>query len=713
MTLDLNTLMAPASLVVVGASPRENSAGATVLRSFEAIGYPGEVFLVNPRYDKIAGRTCYPSVSDLPTIPDAAFIGLPAEAAEKAFQEIAELGIRAAYLNASGFADGAEAGRELQDSITATAKQSGITVCGPNNTGLINFHDRVAAWTGPVTSASTGGLAIIAQSGSACGVLTDGLGHLGLAYAITCGNEAVVSAADYLAHVVEDQRVSIVVLFLETIRNPEGFRVAAERASALGKRVLVLKVGRSDSGVAAVSAHTGGLAGDDRAYTAYFGSLGIVQVADFDELIETAKLFHVYPNPPASRHVVAMTLSGGEAALAADLAQDLGVSMPPFAEKTRQEISRLLPEFSRADRNPLDAFGLGWDFEVFKAMIDVLVADPDIGVIVPAIDAPSTGGGDADWACEMAEYFGLVAQNTDHRFVISSNAGEGGVHSRLQEILGRSEIPYLIGMRESLVALSKWTTYVTPEAAARGSQEISQDVLDVLRSPDSTDSQLFAHLSLAGVPMVRSLICQNPEEAVAAASACGYPVALKGLSPGIAHKARLGLVRLNLPDEASVRHASKELLEILREYSTASGAASGLLVQPMVTSGGPELFVGARQDALGTVVVAGAGGLNVELMDDVAVRMGSVSSAEAAQMLLSTRIGMHLHKVAPPRGWQSLVAAVANFSQVASAVGSSMLSFEINPLILDLNTGDVLGVDVVRELPPNGSKLAYPKRSQS
>jgi acyl-CoA synthetase (NDP forming) len=347
MVADLTPLMSPRSVAVVGASVREDAGGTAVVRNLQAIGYGGSIYPINPRYPEIRGLTCYPSLEALPEPVDAVFIALPAALGPGVLLEAARLGARAAYINASGYADGDIAGKALQAEVQQIAQDHGMAICGPNNTGIVNLHDRVAMSTGLPMDQAAGPVAIITQSGSASLVLSEDTRGLGLGYVITAGNEAVVTASDYLDYVVSDERIRMVLLFLETIRDPDRFAHAAAEARRSGKRILTVKVGRSDVGKAAVMAHTGSLAGDDETYNAFFRKHGIVRVGDFDELIETAVLFKAYPEPPVKPHVVPITLSGGEAALVADLAAAANVSTPQFTGATLERIKAALPPFSQ------------------------------------------------------------------------------------------------------------------------------------------------------------------------------------------------------------------------------------------------------------------------------------------------------------------------------------------------------------------------------
>ena len=230
----LATLFRPRSIAVIGASTREDAIGFRVIRNLRRMGFAGEIFPINPRYREVAGLTCLPSIEALPPGVESAFIALPAEQGPDVLEAVGRRGIKTAFVNASGFADGGPEGRALQRRLRAVALAQGIVLCGPNNMGVISVHDRTAIWTQlHMSDVRPGPVAVISQSGSMALVLAQDERNLGLAYLVTAGNEAVLSAADYLDHIVRDSRVKTVLLFLESIRDPARFGAAAREAAAL------------------------------------------------------------------------------------------------------------------------------------------------------------------------------------------------------------------------------------------------------------------------------------------------------------------------------------------------------------------------------------------------------------------------------------------------------------------------------------------------
>ena len=276
----LDKLLKPHSIAVVGASERSDAIGTRVIRNLRRLGFPGRIYPVNPRYQQIEGLACVPSLVALPEQVDAAFFAVPAIQTPDLLLDAARAGIHAVFMNANGFADGGPAGITLQQQVIDIAKAHGIAVCGPNNLGVINVFDKVAAWTPRyMMEPKEGPIALISQSGSIAIVLADDERKIGFSYLITAGNEAVLSVADYLWHCARDDRAKVILLYLETIRNPEAFAAAAAEAVEQGKPIIAHKLGRSEIGQALVQAHTGSLAGEDRLFDEFARKLGIIAFA--------------------------------------------------------------------------------------------------------------------------------------------------------------------------------------------------------------------------------------------------------------------------------------------------------------------------------------------------------------------------------------------------------------------------------------------------
>ncbi|MBV9734581.1 MAG: acetate--CoA ligase family protein [Acidisphaera sp.] len=693
-TPDLEKLLRPRSIALVGASAREHAAGRRVLRNLRSGPFPGRLYPVNPRYESLDGMRCYPSLASLPETVDAAFIAVPAEEALAVLEQAGGLGIPAALMNATGFADAGADGRARQERLVAIAARYGMAVCGPNNSGYINLWDSAYPSTYyAMPRPEPGPVAVITQSGSVGIALSQDDRRLGLGYIITTGNEAVLGVADYLRFVVGDDRIRVVMIFLEVIRDSRGFAAAAAAARRRGKTVIVVKVGSSDSGRAAVSAHSGALAGEDRVCNAFLRRHGIVRAADLDEMVETAALFSAFPTPAAVPHVVPVTLSGGEAGLIADLGAEAGLSLPPLAADTAMRLQPLLSPFF-LPRNPLDAMGLGWDRTRFGQVLSILLDDPQVGTVAMAADASASGLGDALLVGEAAECCAGVSVPADKRIVFFTNTAAGGVNPQVAATLAAAGIPMLCGMRAAIGALRHWSQH-RPPAPPPG--EAGGEASFVAGLAGMAEGERFAALSGAGVPMVRVHEARGEDDAVAAAESFGYPVVVKGSAADLPHKSEHELVRLGLADSAAVREAYRAVAAALRRHSRSADAA--VIVQPMI-AGGVELIVGLRNDpSFGPVIVAGLGGILTEILDEASVRLAPVDAAEARDMLAETRAAAILAGVRGRGPFDLDVAAeaIAALSRLHAGMGQALAAVEINPLIVRERGRGAVGVDLLVE----------------
>jgi acyl-CoA synthetase (NDP forming) len=696
MRVPVDKILNPRSIAVVGASERPEAIGTRVLNNLRKFGFRGPLYPVNPRYEHIGDLKCYASLSALPGPVDAAFLAVPAAGGPDLVEEAGRCGIRALFINANGYADGDAEGAALQHRVESIAARYGIAICGPNNLGMMNVHDRVAMWSPRYMKViEPGSLGVISQSGSVALILAEDERDVGFAYLVTAGNEAVLTVADYLAEMAKDDRVKIILLFLETIRDAKRFGEASLEAARRGKRIVALKLGSSAEGRALVKAHTGSLAGEDRLYDAYFKALNIIRVHDLDEMLETAVLLSKSTAALPPGNSVAVTLSGGEAALIADLGGELGVKFPPLAPETLAALRPAYPPYSGIG-NPVDAWGLGFAADRFRTVLDALLADPAINLIAFSVDAPGRGGGDVPYACVMAQ--ACADARTDKRLVFFNNTSGSGVNAEVRAILDGANIAYLSGMRPALAAIRNVSALQSADAGG-----LSPPVRDV--PLPASEPECFQLLGKAGVGMVRAQAASSAADAVAVAGTFGYPVVMKGVAPHLPHKSDLGLVRLALASARDVERAFAELAHGLAAHARAN--SPGEIVVQETADDGVEIIVGVRNEKdFGSFVIVGLGGVLVEIANQASVRLGPVDAAEARAMLYETAAGKLLEGVRgkPPCDIDAAAAAIAAFSRFGAAQAERLAALEINPLIVGRNGAK--GVDLVlerhSEVPPEG-----------
>jgi acetate---CoA ligase (ADP-forming) len=680
----LARLLRPTAVAIVGASDKVGP-GFNAWRALEYVGYQGRVYLVNPNRPELLGQRTYPALDAIPEPLDAIFIAVNRDAALAAVRQAVALGAGGVALLSSGFAEAGPEGERAQRELVEIATAHGLAVCGPNCLGLLNFAGGAALFgTSLPERVARGGVAAVVQSGSVGIALLNAGRALGLAALITSGNEAVTTAADYLDVLVDDPGVEVIIAFLEQLRKPELFIAACRRARAAGKPVIVVKTGRSERGRQAVMAHTGALAGSDEVCDAALRAAGAIRVGTLDELIETAMLVSTVRRRPRVPGVAILSPSGGEIALALDVADSAGLELPP-ATGAHATLAELLPEFAHVG-NPLDLTWSGlYDPSIARRCTEALGAQPEIGMLVLLQDAPRGLG--EQQATRYGRLLRAVAEGAaaveKPLAVVSNLAGE--LHPIFDEVARGAGIPCLRGTPEGLFAVARfirWTLAPTAPAAVAGNGASAAARVRLGESAavrTLAEHEARAVLAAYGVPGPPEHCVSTVDDAVAAARALGFPVVLKALVPDVVHKTEAGLVRLGLTAEADVREAAAALIE---RAGQTGRPRLGLLVQAMVHPVA-ELIVGGRVDpAFGPVVLIGGGGVMVEVYRDWALRLAPVDEAEAEAMLGETRAAALL------AGWRgrprgdaaAVVRTVVAVSRFIADLRDVVAEVEVNPL---------------------------------
>ncbi|MBU3737806.1 MAG: acetate--CoA ligase family protein [Rhodoferax sp.] len=672
-------------VAVVGASERPDAPSGFVLRNLLACDFSGTVWPVHPSASTVYGWPAVPRLADLPDRPDAVVIAVPAATAVQVVGEAASLGIPGAVVLASGFAETGAAGRALQQALTDAARSGEMALCGPNclglhvpATGLALFSSRL------VPGMRQGPVAVISHSGATAIALANS-GRLGVSHVVSAGNAAVTDVADYLGYFAGQDNVRVVALLLEKVADPAAFALAMAQAHRSGLRVVALRTGRSVRGARTTAAHTGALAGSNEAASAFLHRHGVLEVTDYDELLETAVLLSTVRGRRTGGGIAALGVSGGGLAHCADLAADAGVGFADLAPTTRAELDRLLPPFARAD-NPLDMTGVVFgEPQRYEQALTRLAADPSVSMLVAVQDVPL--GLDAEGA---REYSGIAqaiaryrAQGDKPVAVLSLLAG--GPHPEVRDILQAADVPVLQCGRAGWAALghllrTRTLRLVEPAPWIRQPAWVRR----LADGPALTEREAKNFLRDHGIPTTREWLAPDPDSAVRAAQALGWPVVLKIESPDIAHKTEAGGVQLNVRDEAEVRAAFERLVASARRFAPEARIA-GVLVQEMV-SGGVEVLVGlARHPPFGLGLTVGPGGVFVELTGGHALDLLPLD-VDAARELIETT---PLHRLlAGYRGGPVSDAAVlCELMQGLSRIG---LAYEPYLQAVDLNPVSVL-----------------------
>jgi acyl-CoA synthetase (NDP forming) len=674
---ELERLIAPRSIAVVGASPR---AGAFGMRTLENLsGFQGEVFPVNAKYEAIGERRCYPSLAALPHPPDCVVLVVPRDGVQGALEEAAAARAGGVIVYASGYGEMAheDTGR-AQRRLADIARAAHMPMLGPNCMGLVNHASRAGMTflsEYSRTPRDPGPIAVVSQSGALGYSLAQAWDRgLGIRYFFSAGNSADVDVADLVAAMAEDPEVRAIACLFEGAPSAARMLEAGKRARRAGKPVIVFKLGTSEDGAAAARSHTGSLAGSAVAWRALFERAGFVPVEDFEALLEYASFFAA-AGAPGARGVAAISGSGGAGVMAADKAAAHGLPMPQPLPETVQKLRGIVPEFGAA-RNPCDPTGQVINNpESFRGCCRALLADPQYGVlVVPSTVAVMETA--KDRVPQMAE----VASEQEKPVVLVwlSEWLQGPGSDEYEKNDG---IPVFRSMERCFGAIAAWHAREArafapaPRRSPSGAaQEARKRIAEA--TGNLTESEAKRVLAAYGVPVVEERLAKTVEEARAAARAFGYPVVMKAASPTILHKTELGVVKLGIADDAALARAYEEI-----EAAAKGHALRGVLVQPMVP--GVEVIIGARVDpVVGPVVLVGSGGVLVELVQDSVAALAPVSVAEAKAMLARLK-GYKLltgFRGSAPVDVDKLADAVARISEFAADCAGEIEELDVNPI---------------------------------
>src|SRR5262245_1312992 len=418
---DLSPLMKPRSIAVLGASQRMSRA-TRVVRNLQTFGYAGRIFPINPKYGEILGLPCFPDLASTPEPAESVVVGIPAEQVLAVLTAAVQSGVRAAVVLSSGFAEAGSAGQARQAALERLAADHGLLICGPNCYGVFNIRLGAATFSADIFEPRRGPVAIVSQSGGFSHAIAEHLMRqraVGLSYIVSCGNQAGVGVEDYIDFLVDDEHTTVVGVFVEGFKQPDRLREVAARARARRKPVVVLKVGRSENARHAMLAHTGSLAGPPEIVDAMLAQCGMVQVRSLNEMMDTLTLMAAATRfARGSWRVAVLSGLGGECGALSDVAERVGVELPPLSSATVQTLRDFMPDFA-SPRNPLDGTGAMYEnASLFPRLLDTLLHDETIDVV--AFNTRATVPAPSGWAPgrEFARTMAAAVRNGTDRLVL-------------------------------------------------------------------------------------------------------------------------------------------------------------------------------------------------------------------------------------------------------------------------------------------------------
>ena len=693
----LKPLFEPASVAVIGASATPDKQGNTALVYLKRAGFAGRIYPINPAGGEIEGLTCYRTIGEVPERVDCAFTVIPAHATPAAIEACAAAGVRSVIIGASGFSEiGSDEGRARQTSITRTAKAAGMRILGPNTNGIWNATHKLSLGynTSHGEPMTPGPISVAAHSGALFDSFTPRLRAFGGAFSklVPLGNEADVDMLDALEYLIDDPATEVVGLIVEAIADGARLRRLSARAHQAGKPIVALKLGRSAAGAGAALAHSSRLAGSARAYAALLCECGIGVVRSIETLaaVTTILTDKRALRRDGDRRWIGVSSSGGGCSLMADHASDLRLAQAGAPDGSWEgETARLIAGYTGTGliRNPIDGGNLhGWSKlgDLIAAMERDKLMGPMVGF---AHRLPSLGA-------DLSMFTPLQARKarTGSPVVI---VAPGGLRPEMEARYAAERIPVFHDLPtcfESLRCLYDLMALAAGRDDTAGAS-MSNKPLDtgVRQALAATGDQGFlseidsaAVLRAAGVPMIESRVVVSKAEARSAADDLGFPVVLKSLVLGVAHKHDAGLVAVGLIDAVQLDAAYDRQEQVIVRLRTARSAVT-MIVQPM-RQARAELIIGATHEAgLGHFLVAGLGGVNAELLDSVVLLPVPLSEARIRHELEQSRLGPLLARLGRHGARDiagEVAAALAGVQRVIVEGGEQLQSIDVNPLLV-------------------------------
>ena len=664
----------PRSVAIVGISSRPGSAGQVVLQSLKLNHFTGDIHLIGRSNEPIDGRLVLKSPDQLPEGVDLAVFTLPAAGVRDAIEACARRKVGSAMIFAAGFAEVGD--HATQEAVTNIARAAGLAVVGPNCLGVLNNVDGMMLnmlYAREAQRGVKGGVSFVGQSGGLIGHFqraADGRG-LPLAYAISSGNEGGLENTDYLEFLADDPATRVIAIYCEQIRRPAEFLAACRRARAAGKPVVLMFPGQGAKSRKAAMSHTGALVGDYAAMRTQVENAGAVVLATMDEVMDLVEILLRYPVPPTKGPGI-LTASGAYVALTNDFAEELGLEIPELASETIARLKEVLPAYGNYG-NPLDTTA-GFSQEMLPIAVKSLLDDPNVGMLF--ISFPIN-------AAVTVRNFNKGMQGSPKPKVM---VALGDTWTLVPEILEAAKESPAVFSRSSdrmLRAIAHYTRYGRLLARPReGSKREPFERLPKLGKgpqPEWLGKKVFA---AAGIRVPDGKLARTADEAVAAASRIGYPVALKAQAAALTHKTEVGGVMLNLIDSTALRAAWAMMLENMK-CAAPHVALDGILVEKMSPKG-VELMIGAKRDqAWGTVLLVGLGGIWVETLGDVELLPVDAEKEQILEALNKLRASKLLtgFRGAPPADVDAVAQAVLALGRLMQTT-PDIVEIDVNPLMV-------------------------------
>ena len=680
----LEAFFKPNAVAIIGASTSPGKLGYTVLANVIESGFRGNIYPINPKASQIYGYKAYPSVMDLPEVPDLAVVVIPYNYVPNAMRECGEKGIKAVVVISAGFREASVEGMERELEVIEIAEKYGIRVIGPNCLGIIDTYTPINA-TFAAGTPPQGTISFMSQSGALQTAILDwslASRDLGFSRFVSLGNKADISEIDLMIDWAEDPQTKVILAYVEGLPKGQEFIKTARKISRK-KPILVLKSGVTESGSRAVSSHTGSLAGAEAAYDSAFYQAGTLRMNSLQELFDSARAFANQPLIKGDR-VAIVTNAGGPGILATDMLERNGMQLARLERDTIHKLEEFLPDAASA-ANPVDVLGDARHERYARAM-ELIVMDPHVDGVMCIVTPQAMTD-----IVETANAIGKLSQRTD-KPILGVFMGEERAKAG-EDVLASYDIPNYKFPEQAAKAFAAMRDYIV--ARDRPDPEIVtfdvdhdavKKVFADVRAEDRVsvgEAEARAVAQAYGLRLPQSELAATAEEAVEVASKIGYPVVLKIASPDILHKTDVGGVKVGLNNATDVRDAFDLIVYRANRY-VPDARIWGCLVQEMVPMDGIEVLVGMSKDPqFGPLVTFGLGGILVEALKDVTFRVAPFGRQDAEEMLEEIRAHSLLAGVRgrPPADREAMVDTLLRIGQLVTDF-PEIVEMDINPLMV-------------------------------
>lgn len=692
----IHAMLHPHNIVLVGATDKPGNYAERIWNNLVKYGFEGGLYPVNAKRDAIWGVPCYKDFASLPEKPDHVLVLVPARFAVQVIRDAAAAGARSATIVTSGFSElQDEESQKLAAELQTAIRETGLAVTGPNCLGNLSAGEKLFTNIDDrIVTMEQGAVAIAGQSGAIVMAIRQALEDrgVGVGYMVTSGNEAGLETPDLMRYFAEDPSIKVIVVYLEGVRNTKAFRDACKAARGASKPVIALKLGASEGGRAAAMAHTGALAGSIETFDAIATREGVIRVGGLDELIETTECF-VHAAVPKGNRLAAVTLSGGKRGMLLDAFYKEGLNFAPLSPHVGSELAKMLGPGSIVG-NPLDAgFAAVVDPSVYMKSIKLMIDDPDIDIVIIDAELPKAPHELRERNLRIVDEMARQGGKP----VIYISAMSIGFTEFTKSL--RKSLPHLAvmqGMDRAVTAIKSLLDYARLRKAVpdivSSSKPSARAVLEkALRSASGAALDEVASKKLLkayGIPISKEAIAQTAAEAAKIAKQIGFPVVAKVVSAEILHKSDIGGVVLNLNSAAEVKKAFADITARVAKLK-GKPKLDGILIAQQVKAE-LELVVGASLDAeMGPVVLFGTGGIDIELMKDVALAGAPLDETEARLLIGRTKAGIKMrgYRGKPALHEASAVKALVGLSNLIADAGDRIASIDINPFLINAKTG--------------------------